>query len=224
MVCRIADHFGINSVGDVLTGFKWIGSKIDEIGPEKFVFGFEEAHGYLAGTYARDKDAGVAAMLLAELAAECKSEGRTLHEQLDQLFLKYGCHLERTIGHTLPGADGLAKMQQAMQRLRTRPPAKLGGMKVAAVRDYLCQQVTGLDANIVSTITSVPPSDLLIFDLESAGNRAAVRPSGTEPKLKFYLFTYNMPASSKELPETKRRLRERLDRLEADLLAAANSA
>jgi phosphomannomutase len=97
-------------------------------------------------------------------------------------------------------------------------------MKVAAVRDYLCQQVTGLDANIVSTITSVPPSDLLIFDLEPAGNRAAVRPSGTEPKLKFYLFTYNMPASSKELPETKRRLRERLDRLEADLLAAANSA
>ena len=73
MVCRIAERFGCRAYGDVLTGFKWIGSKIDEIGPEKFVFGFEEAHGYLAGTYARDKDGAVAAMLLAELAAECKA-------------------------------------------------------------------------------------------------------------------------------------------------------
>jgi phosphomannomutase/very-short-patch-repair endonuclease len=223
MVCRIADHFGIRSAGDVLTGFKWIGSKIDELGSDKFVFGFEEAHGYLAGTYTRDKDAAVAAVLLAELAAECKSEGRTLHEQLDQLFVQYGCHLERTISHTLPGADGLAKMQQAMQRLRTRPPIELGQMKVAAVRDYLSQQVKKLDRNSASPITGVPPSDLLIFDLGPIGNRAAVRPSGTEPKLKFYLFAYESPASSTNLPETKRRLTERLDRLEGDVLAAANS-
>jgi len=223
MACRIADHFGIRPVGDVLTGFKWIGSKIDEIGAQKFMFGFEEAHGYLAGTYARDKDAAVAAMLLAELAAECKSQGSTLHEQLDQLFLKYGCHLERTISHTLPGADGLAKMQHTMQRLRTRPPAELGGMKIAVIRDYLARQATTLDGNIVSPITGVPASDLLIFDLDPTGNRAAVRPSGTEPKLKFYLFAYD-PPSSTDLPETKQRLNERLNRLEGDLLAAANSA
>ena len=223
MVCRIADHFGIRSVGDVLTGFKWIGSKIDELGPERFVFGFEEAHGYLAGTYARDKDGAVAAMLLAELAAECKSQGRTLHEHLDELFVKYGCHLERTISHTLPGADGLAKMQQAMQRLRARPPAKLGGIKVAAVRDYLSQQVTSLDGRSLLPIAGVPRSDLSIFDLESIGNRAAVRPSGTEPKLKFYLFAYDPPELSKDLYETKCRLTQRLDSLAADLLAAANS-
>ena len=96
MVCRVAEHFGIRCFGDVLTGFKWIGNKIDEIGPENFVFGFEEAHGYLAGTYTRDKDGAVAAMLLAELAAECKSEGQTLHEQLDRLFVRirlpFGTH------------------------------------------------------------------------------------------------------------------------------------
>jgi hypothetical protein len=109
-ICRVAERFGARYFGDVLTGFKWIGSLIDEMGPKDFVLGFEEAHGYLAGTYARDKDGGVAAMLLAELAAECKQQHRTLHGQLDQLFLKYGCHLEKAVSLTMPGADGMARM------------------------------------------------------------------------------------------------------------------
>jgi phosphoglucomutase/phosphomannomutase len=208
MICRIAEQFGVRAYGDVLTGFKWIGSKIDEIGPEKFVFGFEEAHGYLAGTYARDKDGAVAAMLLAELAAECKAKGLTLHEHLDGLFLKYGCHLERTVSHTMPGADGLAKMKAVMDRLRTIPSHELGGLPVRECRDYLRRQ-----------IGAVPKSDLLIFDLDPVGNRAAVRPSGTEPKLKFYLFTYEPPVSS-DLQDVKLRLSKRLSALEADLLEA----
>jgi phosphomannomutase len=210
MVCRVAERFGIRCYGDVLTGFKWIGSKIDEIGPEKFVFGFEEAHGYLAGTYTRDKDGAVAAMLLAELAAECKAAGKTLHEQLDGLFLEYGCHVERTISHTMPGADGLAKMKTVMERLRASPPSKLGGLMVQRVRDYLRPEVT-----------KVPASDLLIFDLLPNGNRAAVRPSGTEPKLKFYLFVSESPQPAANLPGAKQRLTERLGAIEADLLAAA---
>ena len=165
MICRVAERFGVRCYGDVLTGFKWIGNKIDEIGPENFVFGFEEAHGYLAGTYTRDKDGAVAAMLLAELAAECKSKGQTLHEQLDRLFVEYGCHLERTISHTMPGADGLARMKNVMERLRSRPPSKLGGLVVQRVRDYLLPE-----------ITKVPASDLIIFDLIPEGNRVAVRP------------------------------------------------
>lgn len=213
MICRIADHFGIRAFGDVLTGFKWIGSKIDEVGPEKFVFGFEEAHGYLAGTYARDKDGAVAAMLLAELAAECKSVCLTLHEHLDQLFLKYGCHLERTISHTMPGADGLARMKTVMEQLRTNPPRELGGLPVRECRDYLRQPMGG-----------VPKSDLLIFELDPNGNRAAVRPSGTEPKLKFYLFVYEPPGQSTDLPAVKLRLSKRLSALEADLLSAASQA
>jgi phosphomannomutase len=210
MVCGVAERFGIRCFGDVLTGFKWIGNKIDEIGPEKFVFGFEEAHGYLAGTYTRDKDGAVAAMLLAELAAECKTLGRTLHEQLDALFIEYGCHVERTISHTMPGADGLAKMKSVMERLRAIPPSKLGGLMVQQVRDYLR-----------SEITKVPASDLLIFDLLPNGNRAAVRPSGTEPKLKFYLFVSESPQPAANLPDIKQRLAERLGAIEADLLAAA---
>jgi phosphoglucomutase/phosphomannomutase len=210
MACRVARRFGIRCYGDVLTGFKWIGSKIDEIGPEKFVFGFEEAHGYLAGTYTRDKDGAVAAMLLAELAAECRENNRTLHEQLDLLFSEYGCHAERTISHTLPGADGLARMKSVMQHLRTNPPSTLGGLAVEQVRDYL-----------LPAVTRVPASDLLIFDLSPAGNRAAVRPSGTEPKLKFYLFAFEPPAPGGKLREIKQRLQSRLDDIESDLLAAA---
>jgi len=236
MICRVAEGFGVRAYGDLLTGFKWIGSKIEEVGPAKFIFGFEEAHGYLAGTYARDKDGSVAAMLLAELAAECKSQGRTLHDQLDQLFLQYGCHLERTVNHTLPGADGLAKMKAVMQRLRTNPPRQIGGLGVAQVRDYLQQQVlTKMEggkqkadaihdwqvAEDRKLLGDVPRSDLLIFDLAPPGNRAAVRPSGTEPKLKFYLFAYEPPEKTKELVAVKQSLTQRLSAMESDLLQAS---
>ncbi len=227
MICRIADGFGVRAYGDLLTGFKWIGSKIEEVGPEKFVFGFEEAHGYLAGTYARDKDGSVAALLLAELAAECKAQGRTLHEQIDQLFLQYGCHLERIISHTLPGADGLAKMKQVMNKLRTNPPQQIGGLKVRQVRDYLQQQIlASADSEREKTAQrlfgDVSRSDLLIFDLDPPGNRAAVRPSGTEPKLKFYLFAYEPPERSQNLAATKQALIDRLKAIETDLLQASN--
>ncbi|HEY2759285.1 MAG TPA: phospho-sugar mutase [Pirellulales bacterium] len=221
MICRIAEYYGIRAFGDVLTGFKWIGSKIDEVGPEKFVFGFEEAHGYLAGTYARDKDGAVAAMLLAELAAQCKSDGRTLHDQLDHLFLKHGCHQERSISHIMPGADGLEKMRAVMHRLRIKPPAILGGLSITRVRDYLQQR--NLANAIYTPLTGVPQSDLLIFDLDPAGNRAAIRPSGTEPKLKFYLFAYDPPEQSADLASTKRRLSDRLAAVAADLQSAADS-
>jgi phosphomannomutase len=207
MICRVAEAFGARAYGNVLTGFKWIGGLMDEIGPEKFVFGFEEAHGHLAGTYTRDKDGAVAALLLAELAAECKAAGKTLHEHLDELFVRYGCHLEKTVSRTLPGADGVEKMNAIMRCLRTSPPKQLGGFNVRQVRDYL------------QGIENVPRSDLLIFDLDPVGNRAAVRPSGTEPKLKFYLFAYEPPCPVTELAAVKQRLQDRLSQLEADLLS-----
>jgi phosphoglucomutase/phosphomannomutase len=210
MICRVAEVFGARAYGDVLTGFKWIGSKIDEVGPAKFVFGFEEAHGYLAGAYIRDKDGAVAAMLLAELAAECKAQGLTLHEHLDRLFLKYGCHLEKTINITMPGADGLEKMKAIMETLRRSPPRELAGMPVTRVHDYLNQPPSG-----------VPKSDLLIFDLDPPGNRAAVRPSGTEPKIKFYLFAAEPPERSVDLAATKQKLANRLQGIEDDLLKLA---
>ena len=97
MIRRIADSYGVKTYGNLQVGFKYIGGTIDDVGPERFVFGAEESHGFLAGTYARDKDAAVAAMLLAELAAQVKQPGQTLHEKLDALYWQYGCHAESQI-------------------------------------------------------------------------------------------------------------------------------
>lgn len=207
MLRRIADGYGVRTADDLYTGFKWIGEKIDELGPEHYVFGFEEAHGYLAGDYIRDKDGAVAALLLAELAALCASEGRTLHEQLERLYLRIGRHVEKTVPLTMPGADGMLRMQEIMRRFRAETPKSLGGMHVEEVRDY-------------ATCTDRAPSDLLVFQL-AGGNRAAVRPSGTEPKIKFYLFTMEPPERSKNVEAAERTLEERLARLEADFLKFA---
>src|SRR5262249_12383109 len=148
------------------------------------------------------------------------SAGRTLHDQLDELFRKVGCHQERSVSHTLLGADGLEKMQTVMYRLRTNPPKLLGGLPVLQVRDYLEQRTI---ANSKSTpLTGVPKTDLLIFDPDPIGNRAAVRPSGTEPKLKYYLFAYNPPEQSADLESTKQRLSDRLAAIAADLQSAAD--
>ena len=136
MVRRIADQFGVQTHGDLQVGFKWIGKEIDDAGPENFVFGCEESHGYLVGTHVRDKDAAVAAMLLAELAAICKTEGKTLHEKLDDLFWQYGYHAESQFSITMPGAAGMQDMQKLMARFRSDPPTHLAGQKVAKVRDY----------------------------------------------------------------------------------------
>lgn len=204
MLRRVAAHYGVGCYDDLFTGFKWIGARIDEAGPANFVLGFEEAHGYLAGDYIRDKDGAVAAMLLAELAAECKQAGRTLHGQLDEIYRVVGCHLEKTVPLTMPGADGMVRMQQIMNRLRSEAPREIGGLKVLGVRDYLNRPAG-------------PRSDLLVFDLDG-GNRAAVRPSGTEPKIKFYLFTFEPPERSQDVAAAKKKLGDRLTALEADFL------
>ncbi|MCA9024236.1 MAG: phospho-sugar mutase [Planctomycetaceae bacterium] len=214
MLRRIADAFNVRTCGNVLTGFKWIGDVIDTEGPELFVFAAEEAHGYLAGTHIRDKDAAVAAMLMAELAAEQKAEGRTLHQHLDQLYERYGCHFERTIAISMPGVDGMAQMNQIMTDLREHPPKSIAGLSVTCRRDYL-HNLRQFPNGVTAPLDG-PRSDLLFFDLDPAGNSVGVRPSGTEPKLKFYLFTSEPPGDGL-LSETKGRLFERLDALEAEL-------
>ena len=136
MVRRIADYYGVETHGDLQVGFKWIGKEIDDAGPDRFVFGCEESHGYLVGTHVRDKDAAVAAMLLAELAATCKTAGKTLHEQLDSLYWQFGYHAESQFSLTMPGAAGMQDMQKLMARLRSDPPAKLAGFNVVRMGDF----------------------------------------------------------------------------------------
>ena len=218
---RIADHYGVQTAGNLLVGFKYIGGEMDERGPEKFVFGAEESYGFLAGDHVRDKDGAVAAMLLAELAARLKAEGRTLHQQLDDLFRQHGCHSERQFSLQMPGEKGMEDMQALLAGFRSRPPLELGGMKTVRVRDYL----SGASRYVAGRTEPLdgPEGDMLFFDLANAGNYVAVRPSGTEPKVKFYMFAYDTPEASADLEAAKAAQSRRLKAVEKDLRAASGT-
>ncbi len=136
MIKRLGDSYGVKTMGNLLVGFKWIGGQMDESGPDKFVFGSEESHGYLVGQYARDKDAAVAAMLMCELAASCKAAGQSLHERLESLYWQHGYHAERLVTQKMAGSEGMEKMKTLMAKFRSEPPREIGGMQVVAVRDY----------------------------------------------------------------------------------------
>ncbi|MEX2121606.1 MAG: phospho-sugar mutase [Pirellulales bacterium] len=219
VIRRIADSYDVRTFGDLQVGFKWIAGVIDAVGPEHFLLGVEESHGYLAGTYARDKDAAVAALLMAELAARAKAAGQTLHQKLDALYWQHGCHAERTVSKTMPGSKGMARMQLLMTALRHEPPRTLAGLKVRQCRDYQ-QRLVRTAAGPPSPLEG-PQADMVVFDLAAEGNYVAVRPSGTEPKVKFYLFAYEPPEMLADLELTKAQLAGRLDHLQRDLFAMA---
>lgn len=221
MIRRIAESYGVRTEGDLQVGFKYIGGLMDEKGPNKFVMGAEESYGFLVGHYARDKDAAVAAMLLAELAASCKAKGQTLHEKLDALYWQFGCHEERQVSVTMPGSEGMKNMSALMQRLRTSPPSTLAGMKVVRVRDY--SGLTEWTAGGLHRAFKGPKGDMVMIDLANEGTYIAVRPSGTEPKVKFYMFTYEPAEQLHDLASTKQELKARLDALAKDLAAFAQS-
>jgi phosphomannomutase len=215
LIRRVADSYGVRTVGDLLVGFKWIAGAMDEQGPDRFVFGAEESYGFLAGTHVRDKDGAVASMLLCELAAKLKAAGQTLHEKLDALFRQHGAHAERTVSVQMPGSEGMTRMNEVMGSFRTSPPAQIGGDAVAQVRDYLSQTTRPLGGQ--SQPLAGPKGDLVILDLAAKGNYVACRPSGTEPKIKFYMFTYMPPEQCSDLAAAKAALQDRLSRMEADL-------
>jgi phosphoglucomutase/phosphomannomutase len=218
IVSRLAQHYGVRAIGDVLTGFKWLGGVIDDLGPDNFLFAAEEAHGYLIGDYIRDKDAAGAAMLLAEMAAECHANGQTLRDALEEIFIRVGYHAEQSLSRVLPGAAGMSQMQQILTRLRDSPPTSLGGMRVARVRDYLRNET--IRPRLVRTEVPTADCDLIIFDLEREGYTVAVRPSGTEPKLKCYLSAYEPPTGMAASIATRRDVAERLVNMEQDISAA----
>ena len=222
MIRRIGDSYGVLTYGNLLVGFKWIGGVIDDVDPDKFLLGCEESHGYLAGQYARDKDGALAAMLLSELAARTKSEGRSLHQQLDLLYLKYGYHAELLHTETMEGSAGMEQMKTLMQRFRQQPPAELAGLKVAGVRDYLNGTIMRPDGT--TEPLEGPTGNMVFVDLADPGNGIAVRPSGTEPKVKFYMFAYVRPDPSAELELDKARIAEWLDQLKSDLVKFAAKA
>ncbi len=182
----IAKHYDIELV-EVLTGFKFIGEQIklqDEFGSKKYLFGFEESYGYLAGTFVRDKDGVVASMLIAEMAAYYKSRNMSLYEGLQEIFRKYGYSLEGINSFTLAGKEGVEKIKGAMERLRLDKPQNINGSEAAAVRDYLVGERVDFAAGEKSALT-LPESDVLYFEMKD-GSWFCIRPSGTEPKIKIY--------------------------------------
>ena len=193
---RIAEHYGV-TMKAVLTGFKYIGGEILDLEQKheeyKYMFGFEESCGYLKGTYARDKDAVVASMLVCEMAAYFKNQGKNILDALNDLYNSYGHYLAYVQSIELTGSDAMEKAAKMMAELRESVPSQIGGAKVTAVRDYRSSiardMVTGEETSI-----PLPKSNVLEFLLGENGSVIA-RPSGTEPKVKFY---YTAVASCKE--------------------------
>ncbi|MGI9519440.1 MAG: phospho-sugar mutase [Pirellulaceae bacterium] len=222
MTSRIAEFHNTRSYRDNLVGFKWICSVIDDVGPDGFVFGAEESHGYLVGTYARDKDGAVACMLMTQLAAECKANGISLHQRLEELYQQVGYHRERLATIRMEGSDGMRRMQLLMDKLRVDGPDSIGGLKITAVDDYLKNETRHSDGSC--TRLDGPTDNLIIMHTSADGNYVAVRPSGTEPKVKMYMFTY-VPAAElgEDLLKTRQAMNTRLDAFDKDIRAFAET-
>lgn len=189
---------------EVLTGFKYIGEQIkffEQQNSYEYLFGMEESYGCLVGTHARDKDACVAVMALCEAAAYCKNQGKTLWDQMIELYEEYGYFREGLETVTLKGIDGSQKIQQMMENMRKNPPAEIAGLKVLEVRDYENNTVKQLASGDV-TATGLPKSNVLYYDLEN-NSWCCARPSGTEPKIKFY-----MGVKGKSLEDSDEKLKE----------------
>ncbi|MBR1423688.1 MAG: phospho-sugar mutase [Ruminococcus sp.] len=190
-ICKkIAAEYGVE-LRDVLTGFKFIGEQIGFLEKDgedsRYIFGFEESYGYLAGSYVRDKDAVVASMLICEMAAFYRTKGISLLNARESLYAQYGNYVHTQSSFQCEGASGMERMKEIMTGLRSDPPKSIGGLKVEKVGDYLASEEKDIETGAVSTI-DLPKSDVLAFRLTD-GASVIIRPSGTEPKIKAYYTT-----------------------------------
>ena len=187
---KVAAHYGVE-MRNVLTGFKWIGDQIARLEAagevDRFILGFEESYGYLAGSYVRDKDAIVGSMLICEMAAYYRSIGSSIKERLEEIYAQYGRYLNKVDSFEFPGLSGMDKMAGIMSGLRQNPPTEIGGYKVEKVTDYQNTAETGL-----------PAANVLVYALDG-GATVIVRPSGTEPKIKTYFTTLGKTLAEAEV-------------------------
>ena len=201
----IARKHNVTAVDDLLVGFKYIAQTMDARGPDKFLFGAEESLGYLAGQYCRDKDAAIAALYVLELAAELKQHGKTLLDGLDELYTTFGYFLEGQRSHTSQGPTGKEQIDSLMQAFRTRPPEDLNGIRLARLRDYREQTVRTIPDGRNCGGLKTTKGDLLFLDSAEGPTQfsIAARPSGTEPKIKFYFFARSAPSQDRPLEVIK---------------------
>ena len=190
----VAANYGVE-MRNVLTGFKWIGDQIARLEAdgevERFILGFEESYGYLAGPYVRDKDAIIGSMLICEMAAYYRSIGSSIKQRLEEIYAKYGRYLNKVDSYEFPGLSGMDKMAGIMASLRAKPPVEIGGYKVVKVTDYEKTAETGL-----------PAANVLVYTLDG-GATVIVRPSGTEPKIKTYFTTLGKDLAEAEAQKNK---------------------
>lgn len=217
----LCDHFGVRCV-DTLTGFKYIGAKLHkyenqipesqrvgypELSEEKtralrlrystyYIFGGEESYGYSASDFVRDKDANSSALLLAEVATFAQEKSTTLHGLLDEIFRTFGVHLERGLSMSFEGAEGASKIQKLVASYATQPPSSIAGSKITNIRNFAQETILDVDGDIL------PKEAMMLFETEDRC-RIAVRPSGTEPKIKYYLFAAHSPHQRSSLSETE---------------------
>jgi phosphoglucomutase len=216
LIARIAESFGVPCY-DTLTGFKFIAGLIKEKeGKENFVAGGEESYGYLVSDFVRDKDAALSAVQFAEIAAYAKSKGTTMWGMLKDLYLQHGVFQEELVSITLKGIDGVAQIQSMMSRLRTTPPQTLGGVALAELHDVKAGTCKNMITGVTTTLP-YPSSDVLQFILTD-GSKISARPSGTEPKIKFYFSLRKAITNAEQVAETQIELLERIEIIKTQLL------
>lgn len=221
LIAEIGRAYGVRVIDDLLVGFKYIAAAMDANGPERFVFGAEESLGYLAGHYCRDKDAAVGALYILELAAERRRDGQSLLDRLDELYSRHGYFLEDQRSKTCVGSQGSEQIQQIMRAFRESPPGEFAGIPLARMRDYSQHEIRRLPDNSILEPLPEPSGNVLLIDSAPSDCQVtiAVRPSGTEPKIKFYFFARSAAAPAGQLTELKTRTRRRLTEVQ-DALSA----
>ena len=214
IISRIANQYNVECKLS-LTGFKWIAKMIEDHPDEKFLGGGEESFGFMVGDFVRDKDAVTAALLACEVASTAMSNGESFFDQLLKAYKTFGLYQEKLISFIKKGKEGVLEIQQMMENLRKSPPKQIGGERIKTIEDFK----VGVQHNCIEdkkeTIT-LPKSDVLIFTTED-GAKIAVRPSGTEPKIKFY-FSVNSPLKNQsEYQDLRSDLNEKIERMCGEL-------
>ena len=213
---KIAAHKGVKCY-NTLTGFKWIGAMMTQLeGQQTFIVGGEESYGYLVGEHARDKDAVVSCAMIAEMAAYYKDQGSSLYEALIELHRKYGLYLEKLVSIKKTGKSGAEEIKAMMQGYRDNPPSTLGGSKVVMIKDYAASQSKNIEDGTIEPI-DLPSSNVLQFYTED-GSIISARPSGTEPKIKFYCSVKDDMSADDDYEVTTAKLQHKIDALMADLM------
>ena len=205
MIKNLAKAYNVDlKIG--LTGFKWIAKMINDYPNQKFIGGGEESYGYLVGDFVRDKDAITSSLLACELGSECKSNGESLYDYLINCYIKYGFFKERLVSVEKKGIKGLSEIKDIMVGLRNKPINTLAGTEVILIQDFEKSEQLNLKTGLKSVL-EFPKSNVLIFESKD-GTRVAIRPSGTEPKIKFY-FSVNMKLKSKTMFKISNKILEK---------------